>query len=219
MGDPAGRVDPWGTQVEGGGDGGDVDDGNGNGPPGPPPESLEQDLLDFGFGVQDQTGPPDYPLPTGDVWSCPPVIQAPWTPFDPSLWHAVPVDSGNPATPPIPNTDAKSNTLPPAEQAEDAQKAAGAGKEAKPQSCPGVRESPIPSPKFRTPTNAPQLPPGNIPAAWRVRQMPPTEQYPNGYWRLEKPMGNGGWQGIDPSAMKPGAEARTRVPLAPSGGQ
>ena len=93
MGDPAGRVDPWGTQVEGGGDGGDVDDGNGNGPPGPPPESLEQDLLDFGFGVQDQTGPPDYPLPTGDVWSCPPVIQAPWTPFDPSLWHAVPVDS------------------------------------------------------------------------------------------------------------------------------
>jgi hypothetical protein len=76
-----------------------------------------------------------------------------------------------------------------------------------------------PSPKFQTPTNAPQLPPENIPAGMRVRQMPPTEQYPNGYWRLEKPMSNGGWQGIDPSTMKPGTQAQTHVPLPPSGGQ
>lgn len=48
--------------------------------------------------------------------------------------------------------------------------------------------------------------------------MPPTEQYPNGYWRLEKPMANGGWQGIDPSTMKPGGRAETHIPLPPAGG-
>jgi len=43
--------------------------------------------------------------------------------------------------------------------------------------------------------------------------MPPTADYPNGYWRLEKPMPNGGWQGIDPSTMKPGTQCETHVPL------
>jgi RHS repeat-associated protein len=84
---------------------------------------------------------------------------------------------------------------------------------------PALKGAPKPSPKFQTPTNAPQLPPEKIPAGMRVRQMPPTEQYPNGYWRLEKPMKDGSWQGIDPSTMKPGTQAQTHVPLPPSGGQ
>jgi RHS repeat-associated protein len=79
--------------------------------------------------------------------------------------------------------------------------------------------APRPSPKFQTPTNPAQLPPGSIPEGYRLRVMPPTEQYPNGYFRLEKPMANGGWQGIDPSTMKPGTQAQTHVPLPPPEGQ
>ncbi|MBU3680106.1 MAG: hypothetical protein FGM32_10960 [Candidatus Kapabacteria bacterium] len=75
------------------------------------------------------------------------------------------------------------------------------------------RGLPKTSPKFQTPTNGPQLPPTNIPDGWRVRQMPPTSQYPHGYWRLEKPMVNGGWQAINPSTMKPGTRSETHVPL------
>jgi RHS repeat-associated protein len=73
------------------------------------------------------------------------------------------------------------------------------------------------SPNFKPPTNAPQLPPTEIPPGWRVRQMPPSPDYPNGYWRLEKPMGNGGWQGINPSTGKPGPQPDTHVPF-PGGG-
>jgi hypothetical protein len=80
--------------------------------------------------------------------------------------------------------------------------------------CP-VKGTPKPSPNFKPPTNPPQMPPGNIPPGWRVRQMPPTSQYPDGYWRLEKPMDNGGWQGIDPSTMKPGPQPQTHVPFPP----
>lgn len=74
------------------------------------------------------------------------------------------------------------------------------------------------SPKFRPPTNPPQAPPdpATVPPGWRVRVMPPSAaypEYPSGYWRLEKPMANGGWQGINPSTMKPGPEWETHVPL------
>jgi hypothetical protein len=77
----------------------------------------------------------------------------------------------------------------------------------------GTGGGPKPSPKFRPPTNSPQAPPANVPPGWRVRVMPPTSQYPQGYWRLEKPMPNGGWQGINPSTMKPGPQWETHVPL------
>jgi hypothetical protein len=42
--------------------------------------------------------------------------------------------------------------------------------------------------------------------------MPPTQQYPKGYWVIEKKMDNGGWQKLDPSTMKPGPQQNTHVP-------
>ena len=68
---------------------------------------------------------------------------------------------------------------------------------------------------FKNPTNPPQYPPDEVPPGWRVRVMPPTAEYPDGYWRLEKPLPNGGWQGIDPSTMRPGTQPETHVPLPP----
>jgi len=81
----------------------------------------------------------------------------------------------------------------------------------------GPKGPPKPSPKFEAPTNPPQLPPRTVPSGWRVREMGPTEQYPNGYWKLEKPMKDGSWQPIDPFTMKPGTRPETHVPLPPKG--
>ena len=75
--------------------------------------------------------------------------------------------------------------------------------------------APKTSPNFKPPTNQPQQPPANVPAGLRVRVMGPTNDYPNGYWRLEKQMSNGGWQGVNPSTMKPGPQWETHVPLPP----
>ena len=73
--------------------------------------------------------------------------------------------------------------------------------------------APKPALNFKTPTNRPQYPPQRVPDGWRVRVHAPTEQYPTGYWRLEKPLGNDHWQPIDPSTMKPGPREATHVPL------
>jgi RHS repeat-associated protein len=77
---------------------------------------------------------------------------------------------------------------------------------------------PKPSPNFKTPTNPPQPPPASVPPGYtlRVDPNPSTaypEAYPYGYWRIEKPMTQGGAQGIDPSTMKPGPQEATHVPL------
>ena len=45
--------------------------------------------------------------------------------------------------------------------------------------------------------------------------MPANPYYPNGYWRLEKPMANGGWQGMNPATMRPGPQWETHIPLPP----
>ncbi|MEO8820892.1 MAG: DUF6443 domain-containing protein [Ginsengibacter sp.] len=77
---------------------------------------------------------------------------------------------------------------------------------------PKSKNVPKPTPNFKPTTNPPQLPP-SVPEGHTIRIMKPTEQYPNGYWRLEKQMPQGGAQGIDPSTMKPGAQNETHVPL------
>lgn len=80
--------------------------------------------------------------------------------------------------------------------------------------CRGVvKKPPKPAKNFQPPTNPPQLPPINIPEGWRIKEMPPTEQYPQGYWKLEKPMKDGSWQPINPSTMKPGTRPETHVPF------
>lgn len=73
--------------------------------------------------------------------------------------------------------------------------------------------APKPSPKYSPPTNSPQFPPKEVPPRWRVRPMPPTAQYPNGYWKLEKPLPDGSWQPIDPLTMKPGTRPETHIPF------
>jgi len=72
---------------------------------------------------------------------------------------------------------------------------------------------PAPSPNFKPPTNPPQPPPASVPPGYTLRVMPPTRQYPNGYWVIEKPMPQGGWQKVNPSTMKPGPQQDTHVPL------
>jgi len=75
------------------------------------------------------------------------------------------------------------------------------------------------SPKFQPPTNPPQMPPPpeNLPPGWKVWEHPePAPNYENGYWKLLKPLDNGGWQRIDPSTMKPGTHPETHVPFPPA---
>lgn len=79
----------------------------------------------------------------------------------------------------------------------------------------GTKGAPKLSPKFEPPTNPPQLPPAEIPPGWRIREMPPTAQYPNGYWKMEKPMKDGSWQPINPSTMKPGTRPETHIEFPP----
>jgi RHS repeat-associated protein len=85
--------------------------------------------------------------------------------------------------------------------------------------CPiNPATAPKRAPNVEPLTNPPQNPPAKIPAGWRIWSNPkPSTAYPDlypyGYWRLQKPMSNGGWQDMNPSTMKPGTgQGDTHIP-------
>ena len=76
--------------------------------------------------------------------------------------------------------------------------------------------TPSSPPGWAPPTNPPQPPTfGPLPDGTRIRVNPPTTSYPNGYWKYEKLLDNGGWQPLNPTTGCPGAPRGTHVPLPP----
>jgi RHS repeat-associated protein len=73
-----------------------------------------------------------------------------------------------------------------------------------------------PSPKFKSPTNPPQMPPCDLPPGYKVVRQKPTQHYPNGNWKILKDMGPGSkGQRINPSTLKPGPHPDTHVEFPP----
>ena len=77
--------------------------------------------------------------------------------------------------------------------------------------------APKPSPKFEPPTNPPQLPPKDLPPDITLFKGKPTEQYPDGYWKIARPQPVGQPQPLNPSTMKPAQGGRPdyHVPFPP----
>jgi hypothetical protein len=83
-----------------------------------------------------------------------------------------------------------------------------------------VKTAPKPSPNFIKPVNPPSLPPTTTAPGTSVRVGQATEQYPNGYWKLENKYG----QPLDPftgklptnSASRAEFQSKVHVPLPPN---
>jgi hypothetical protein len=90
----------------------------------------------------------------------------------------------------------------------------GLGDEAVEAGSEGPKQAAKPTPNFRLPTNPPQVPPvvDSLPPDVRLFVGKPTQQYPHGYWKIEKFDGKG-WQRLDPRTMKPGTHPDSHVPL------